>query len=285
MTTALPLPPITPPTPLSYFAALVASDDGLPLLEAAIACGQDEDAGLDPQSVLADVDALARRLQRRLPADAPPLQRLRLLNHFFFGELGFAGNVNHYDDPRNSDLRHVLASRRGIPISLALIYVEVASQVGLKAQGVSFPGHFLVKVRLPRGEVIIDPFSGQSLSREALDERLLPYRRERGLVGEFEAPLGLFLRAATARETLARFLRNVKSLHRRRGDWPRLLAVQERLVLVLPDVAEERRDRGLARAELGLRADAADDLRAYLDDAPDADDAPAVRAKLDALGA
>jgi regulator of sirC expression with transglutaminase-like and TPR domain len=77
----------------------------------------------------------------------------------------------------------VLARRRGIPITLAVLYIEVATQVGLQAQGMSFPGHFLVKLHMPRGEVMIDPFTGQSLSREDLDERLLPYRRQRGLVG------------------------------------------------------------------------------------------------------
>jgi hypothetical protein len=110
------------------------------------------------------------------PADAPPLQRLRLLNRYFFQELGFAGNVNDYYDPRNSYLPDVLRTRRGIPITLALLYVELATQAGLQAAGVSFPGHFLVKLRMPRGEVVIDPFSGQSLSREDLDERLMPYR-------------------------------------------------------------------------------------------------------------
>lgn len=268
------------PTALEYFAALVADDASFSLLEAAAAVAQDEYPQLDTQQVLSEVDQIADRLNRRIPADAAPLQRLRLLNRYFFHELGFAGNVNDYYDARNSYLPEVLRTRRGIPITLAMVYVEIASQVGLAASGVSFPGHFLVKLRMPRGEVIIDPFSGHSLSREELDERLLPYRRQRGLVGEFEAPLGLFLQAAPAREVIARLLRNLKEIHRSAEDWSRMLAVQERLVILLPTVWEERRDRALVLAELGRRRDAARDLGEYLQHRPDAEDAPALRTRL-----
>ena len=265
---------------LDYFAALVAEDDGFALLEAAVAVAQDEYPGLDPQSVLADIDRFGARLRERLPADASPLHRLRTLNRFFFGELGFAGNVNDYYDRRNSYVCDVIASRRGIPITLALLYCELASQAGLTARGVSFPGHFLVKLRMPQGEVVIDPFSGRSLSREDLDERLAPYRQRHGLVGDFETPLGLFLQAAPARDVLARLLRDLKEIHRSAEDWARLLAVQQRLVLLLPQCAEERRDRGLVWAELGRPGDAVADLQAYIDRLPDADDAAAIRERL-----
>lgn len=268
------------PTALEYFASLVADDASFALLEAAVAVAQDEYPGLDPQAVLAQVDALADKLRRRLPADVAPMQKLRLLNRYFFVELGFAGNVNDYYDRRNSYLPDVLASRRGIPITLALLYVEVATQLGLPAAGVGFPGHFLVKLKLPKGEVVIDPFSGQSLSREELDERLAPFRRQRGLVGEFDAPLGLFLQALPPRDTIARLLRNLKEIHRSARDHLRLAAVQDRLVILLPDQWEERRDRALARAALGDRRAAADDLALYLEHRPDADDAAPLREQL-----
>jgi len=268
------------PTALQYFAALVADDASFPVLEVAVAVAQDDDPSLDAQGVLAHVDALADRLKKRIPADAAPLQRLRLVNQYFFEELGFAGNVNDYYDCRNSYLPEVLKTRRGIPITLALLYIEVASQVGLRASGISFPGHFLVKLQLPRGEVIIDPFTGHSLSREQLDERLLPYRRQRGLVGEFEAPLGLFLQPAPPRDVIARLLHNLKEIHRSAGDLPRLLAVQERLVILLPQAWEERRDRGLAFAELGQLQPAVDDLTVYLAQCPAAADAAVLQQRL-----
>lgn len=272
------------PSALDHFAMLVADDASLSLVEAAASIAQDEHPQLDLQAVLAEIDALAARLKRRLAADVVPLQRLRVLNRFFFHELGFAGNVNYYHDPRNSYLHEVLRSRRGIPITLAVLYIELAQQVGLEAQGVSFPGHFLIKLRLKQGqrqgEVLIDPFTGHSLSRDELDDMLQPYRRSHGLVGEDELPLGLFLQSATGREVLARMLRNLKQIHQGDEAWPQLLAVQRRLVVLLPDDWEERRDRGLAYAELGCTGEAGDDLAAYLEHRPAADDARALAERL-----
>ena len=268
------------PTALDYFAALVADDASLPLLEAAVAVAQDEQPGLDVQGVLAQVDELAERLRRRLPADAAPIQRLRQLNTFFFHELGFAGNVNDYHDRRNSLLPEVLRTRRGVPITLAILYIELAQQVGLPARGVSFPGHLLVKLKLPRGEVVIDPFSGHSLSREDLEERLQPLRRRHGLAAEEELPLALFLQATSPRDMLARLLRQLKEIHHGARDWPRLAAVQQRLVLLLPREWDERRDFALALAQLGRHGQAADELEAYLEHRPQAQDAPALRREL-----
>lgn len=270
-------------SPLDYFSTLVAEDQGFALLEAAISVGQDEEPDLDVQAVLADVDRLANRLRAQLSPDLSPLRRLRLLNRFFFNELGFAGNLNDYYDPRNSLVHAVLASRRGIPITLALLYIELANEAGLTARGVSFPGHFLIKLRLPQGEVVIDPFTGRSLSREDLEERLQPFRQRQGLGDEAETPLGLFLQPAPARDILARLLHNLKEIHRSQEDWPRLLAVQQRLVRLLPDVPSERRDRGLVQAALGHDRAAAEDLAAYLQADPGAADAAAVRARLQEL--
>lgn len=268
------------PTLLDYFANLVADDAQFSQLEAAIAIAHDEEPSLDVQSVLSQIDMLAARLKQRIAADTGTMQRLRYLNRYFFQELGFAGNVNDYYDTHNSYLHCVLATRRGIPITLALLFIEIAQQIGLDARPVSFPGHFLVKLKMPQGEVIIDPFSGQSLSREDLDERLAPYRRRQGLVGEFEAPLGLFLQAAGGRDVLARLLRNLKEIHRSAERWPVLLGVQQRLVVLLPEAWDERRDRALVLAELGHDRAAADDLQAYLDHRANADDAPALRDRL-----
>lgn len=268
--------PTAAPSAIEHFAALVADDASFPLTEAAVSIAHDEHPRLDVQAVLSEIDAMAQRLRERIPADAVPVQKLRFLNRYFFQELGFAGNVNDYYASANSYLHELLRTRRGIPISLAVLYIELAQQIGLTARGVAFPGHFLIKVRMPQGEVILDPFSGQSLSRDELEERLVPYKRRQGLLGEFDMPLGLFLQSASPREVVARMLRNLKEIHRAAEDWGRLLAVQQRLVILLPRDWDERRDRGLTHAELGAWDAAADDLDAYVAHSPQADDRRAI---------
>lgn len=264
------------PTPLEYFGSLVGSDEHFPLLEAAASLAQDEYPEFDVQQVLDEVDLLLARLKRRLPEDAPALHKLRMLNQFFFRDLSFGGNVNDYCDPDNSYLNVVLRTRRGIQISLAVLWVELAQGLGLHARGVCFPGHFMVKVNLPKGQVVIDPFTGQSLSREELSERLEPYKLRSGLTGEFEVPLGLYLQSAPPRDIIARMLRNLKEIHRAQEDWQRLIAVQDRLIILLPEAWGEWRDRGLAHAQQGHTALAVQDLETYLENAQDALDIDAI---------
>ena len=255
---------LTVPTPLDYFASLVQSDADFPLLEAAASLAQDDYPDLDVQQVLGSVDQLLARLKRRFAADAPPLQKLRALNQFFYRDLNFAGNLNHYYDPDNSYINAILQTRRAIPITLAVVWLELAQGVGLAARGIGFPGHFMVKVNLPNGQVVIDPVDGQSLSREELSERLEPFRRRSGLVDEFEVPLGLYLQVAPPRDIIARMLRNLKEIHTSQEDWSRLIAVQSRLIVLVPQTWSEYRDRGLAHAELGQLDMALADLDTYL---------------------
>ena len=271
------------PTSLEYFAALVQSDEHFPLLEAAASLAQDEYIDLDVQQLLGDMDQLLARIQRRMPADAPALQRLRTLNQFFFSDLGFASNVNNYYDPENSYLNAVLRTRLGIPISLAVLWMELAQGLGLHVRGIAFPGHFMVKVLLPKGQVVMDPVSGQSLSREELSERLEPYKRQSGLVDDYDVPLGLYLQAATPRDIIARMLRNLKEVHRTQEDWQRLISVQDRLIVLLPQAWGEWRDRGLAHAERGNVAQAVTDLQTYLAHAEDGLDVDAIAERLAAL--
>ena len=252
------------PTPLDYFAALVQSDAEFPLLEAAISLAQDDYPDLDVQQVLGSVDQLLARLKRRVPADAAPLQKLRVLNQFFYRDLSFAGNVNHYYDPDNSYISVILQTRRAIPITLAVVWLELAQGLGLAARGIGFPGHFMLKVNLPNGQVVIDPMDGQSLSREELAERLTPFRLRSGQVDEFEVPLGLYLQVAPPRDIIARMLHNLKEIHTSQEDWMRLIAVQDRLIVLLPQTWSEYRDRGLAHAELGQFDPALADLDTYL---------------------
>lgn len=268
---------------LDYFASLVQQDDSIPLFEAALAIAQAADPQLDLAAPQAEIDILAAKLQHRLASDAPQIQKLRMLNHFFYQELGFAGNVNDYYAPDNSYLHRVITTRRGIPISLAVVYMELAQQIGLHVKGISFPGHFLMKLSVQSGDIILDPFNGVSLSREELEERLEPYLAQDDHTANIM--LATYLQPAQPREILVRMLRNLKMLFMEHEYWDRVLGIQERLVILLPDEITERRDRGLAYAQLECPQAALLDLEAYLARRPYAADASALRGKLPELRA
>jgi regulator of sirC expression with transglutaminase-like and TPR domain len=271
------------PTPLDYFASLVQSDDNFALFEAAVSLAQDEYPELDVQSVLAEVDALLERIRRRLPADAGQLQKLRGLNQFFFRDLNFGGNHNNFYDPENSFIPVLLRTRRGIPISLAILWMELAQGLNLSVSGIGFPGHFMLKINLPMGQAVIDPLNGQSLSREELSERLEPFRQRHEPGEDMDTPLGLYLQSTPPRDIIARMLHNLKEIYRTQEDWPRMLAVQERLVVLLPESWPEYRDRGLAHAEMGNTEQALADLECYLVHTDDLIDVNAISDRVDEL--
>jgi regulator of sirC expression with transglutaminase-like and TPR domain len=269
---------ITTTRVLEYFSTLVAEDDGLPLTEAALALAQDAYPDVDLQATLAEIDALVVRLKRRFAPEAGVVQKLHLLNRFFFRELGFSGNLNDYNDPDNSHLNVVLRKRRGIPISLGVLYLEMGEQIGLQVRGVSFPGHFLLRVTTPGGEVMLDPVTGNALSESRMVEMLEPYvSREREAI---PGTLRALLQPASSREIIARMLRNLKAVYLQTERWQRLLAVQQRLVILLPENIEEVRDRGLAYARLDYLRPALEDLAHYLEERADAEDATVVEAEL-----
>ena len=281
---------LSPPTPLGYFASLVQSDEQFPLLEAAASLAQDEEPTLDVQQVLDDVARLVKRVRARMPEAADDLTRLANLTQVFYKDLGFGMNANDYYAPENSYIFDVLRTRRGIPISLAVIWLELAQALDLQAQGISFPGHFLVKVALEGGLVVLDPLTGESLGLDSLSERLSPYRAPEDQfaapdLDEGETPLGLYLQACPPRDMLARMLRNLKEIFRAQEDWPRMLQVLDRLVILLPEVWPERRDRGLVHAELGHVHEALQDLRQYLEAVPAAPDTAALRNRVSELSA
>jgi regulator of sirC expression with transglutaminase-like and TPR domain len=270
-------------TPLSYFKSLVGTEAQFPLLEAAASIAQDEEPQLDIQEVLATCDALLVRLKRRVKAEADPMRKLSVLNQFFYTDLGFSGNANNFYAPENSYVNEVLQTRRGIPISIAVIWLELAQALDLQAEGISFPGHFLVKVTLPEGLVVLDPLTGDSLGLDNLAERLAPFRQHLGDASDMEAPLGLYLQPAPPRDILTRMLRNLKEIFNSQEDWQRLIKVQDRLLVLHPDALAEKRDRGLALIELGQNKAARDDLLQYVLAQPDASDVPEIQRRLASL--
>jgi regulator of sirC expression with transglutaminase-like and TPR domain len=278
------------PSPLDYFASLVQSDVDFPVLEAAASLAQDEEPTLDVQQVLDDVARLLKRITARVPNEADDLTRLAILTQVFYKEMGFGVNANDYYAPDNSYLNEVLRTRRGLPISLAVIWLELAQGLGLRAQGVSFPGHFLVKVTLQGGLVVLDPLTGESLGIDNLAERLRPYRSDEDNavpsaadLDDGETPMGLYLQPCPPRDLLGRMLRNLKEIFRAQEDWSRMLSVLDRLVVLLPAIWSERRDRGLVLAELGRNQEALQDLQMYLQAEPSAPDHEALKNRISEL--
>lgn len=264
---------------LTRFRDAVAAERlRIDLTEAALLCAQDAYPDLDIAAEKLAIRRLGETLARRLPSDFSITHRLIALNNYLFKELGFTGNSAEYYDPRNSFLNDVVARRTGIPITLAILYLELGSQIGLKLAGVSFPGHFLVKARVSGGELVLDPFAGgRSVSEDELRERLKPFA---GVAGAKSLPIEEFLAAATPRQVLARLLRNLKAIHLEAAELERALAVMNRLVILLPDVAEERRDRGRLYARMDCARAAVEDLGHYAASRPDAADAGSVAAEL-----
>jgi regulator of sirC expression with transglutaminase-like and TPR domain len=266
-----------PTQQLDYFTSLVAEDEHFPLTEAAVAVAQHAYPDLDVQGVLDQIDQWGNKLKQRITPDTPPIQRLQLLKHFFYNELGFGPNQNDFYAPENSYLHQIIENRRGIPISLAILMMELGQQIGLNIRGVSFPNHFMMRISLQQGEIIMDPLNGESLSKNQLQEMLDPYLDAKGYRGELSLPLNVFLRASSSREILSRFMRNLKMIYSEDERWERLLGIQERLVILLPDSTEEVRDRGLIFAQLEYVRPAIADLHRYLSEMPGAEDAADIR--------
>ena len=223
---------------------------------------------LDVRPYLNQLDALGRDARLRLSGSSTPKLRVLALNQFLFDELQFSGNTRNYQDPRNCFLNEVLERRTGIPISLGVVYMEVARRAGLDIQGVNFPGHFLLRCSGGEsygeaGDLIIDAFHGGAILSEDACRVLL--RRHEG----DDAGLRRHLAAhATKRQILARMLVNLKQLYVQMNSFPQARAVTELLLAIDPTATHELRDRGLIAYHLNDFSSALRDLQAYLTLAP-----------------
>jgi regulator of sirC expression with transglutaminase-like and TPR domain len=256
---------------LSRFVA----QDPIDLARASLAIAREEYPELDEGHYLRALDDLAQSVQRGLPSGASPERRVGRLNSYLFHDLGFSGNRIDYYDPRNSFLNEVLDRRTGIPLTLCIVFMEVGRRCGLRVEGVGFPGHFLCKVHLEGGELVVDPFHrGQLLGLEEIKRRLA------AAVGDqvkFDARV---LRAARPREILIRMLQNLRSVYQERNDMPRALSAVDRLLLLAPENIRGLRERAQLCERLGGPAAAAADLEKVLELQPGAPDAAALRARV-----
>lgn len=259
--------------------AVDRGEDKLDLGRAALAIALIDYPGLDMASYLSRIDRLAVEAARQRTDAADADGVLAAVNQVLFGVHNFRGNRDDYYDPRNSFLNDVLDRKLGIPITLAILYMEVAQRLGLALEGVGFPGHFLVRHARKGGEeTILDPFH-QGALRSADDLRRLLADSYGGMV-----PLrDEFLQAVSKKDILKRMLGNLRAIYLRTQNWVKLLAVLDQAIILDPGTAEAYRERGSVYRELDLFEQARGDFETYLRLAPQARDAAAIRDHLVAL--
>jgi regulator of sirC expression with transglutaminase-like and TPR domain len=256
---------------LEAFASEIHKPEaGIDLARAALVMGRFEYPELDVSGYLDRFDKLADAAGRAVQsAEMPALT----LAQFLFDELGFSGNAGDYADPRNSFMNEVLERRLGIPISLSVLYIEIARRVDIQAQGVGLPGHFIVRVTMQDGNVIyLDPFhGGPLLSEEDCRNRVsditggtLPFHES-------------FLNPVQSRYILTRMLNNLKNFYASANDFTRAAKVIERLLVMNPDDVTEMRNLGVLYGQLGKRRQAVELLEYYLNAWPNAQDAKVIR--------
>ena len=251
-------------------------DDKIDIAEAALVLASEEYAEIDVGAYLQRFDVLAAQAKAFVGDARTAAERIERLNGFLFVEQGFTGDRDDYYDPRNSYLNDVLDRRKGIPISLSMVYCELAQRLALPVYGVSFPGHFLAR-HLGEPDVIIDPYFGKVISPEECARRL------EGIYGdeaEFDERL---LEPAGPREILGRMLNNLKQIYVEQNDFLRALRCADRIVVLQPDSPRELRDGGILYQRLECFGAALRDLERFLDLAPEDDTATTVREALPEL--
>lgn len=260
---------MTTPRSLAEQLADAADRPGPDLAAPAFLIARLEYPRLEPGPYLDRLDSMGEAALHRIATDpghdAPLEARVDALNRYLFNELGFAGNREQYEDPRNSCLNEVLDRRTGIPISLCLVYIEVARRAGLRAEGVNFPGHFLVRALQdlhtddPDAGLIVDPFHSGAILNEH-DCRMLLNRH----MGEDAAWEPALLARATRRQILVRMLVNLKRLYVRWRSFPQARLVTDLLIALTPSAVSELRDRGLLAYHMNDFPAALRDLEDYL---------------------
>lgn len=259
--------------PLQAFAELLRRNDAeIPLDRAALLFAAVEYDGLDVDAYLGRLNAMASGLRGRVSSQHSPGRAVAAMNSYLFDEQGFGGNALSYYDPRNSYLNEVLDRRLGIPISLSVLYLELARRVGFPLEGVGMPGHFLLRYPDPTQPILVDAFNqGAIVTEEACRQRL------RGLFGD-ELPLTTeMLEPVGTRAILFRMLNNLKGIYAQHEDLARAARTVDLMLLVEPSAVGEYRDRGLLRFRAADLRGARSDLERYLEVRSDAPDAARIR--------
>ena len=264
------------------FQALAADPDGAAsLAEGALIVAAEVRPEVDIATGIEQVEETAERARPLVEAATSPSAAVAALNHALFELDRFRGNQERYDDPRNSYFDEVLTRRRGIPITLSVLYVDVARRLGLEAYGVGFPGHFLSKVLgvsdLPEREIIVDPFFGRILSLSDCADRV------RSAAGEHVNLDAQWLQPVSSVDIYVRMLNNLKLLYLRQGDGLGALGCFDRILILAPEAAFEYRDRGMLLERMECINAAVDDYARFLELAPNDESSHPIRLRRNAL--
>lgn len=258
------------------------ADAAIPLFACALLIALDEYPTLDVARCDAALQSHATHLQVEVSAIEHAPLKMQAINRHLFEEAGYAGNHDTYYDPRNSYLNAVIERRLGNPIMLAVVQMEVARRLGVSLDGISFPGHFLVRLPVGNGMLVMDPFDGgRPLAIDELRSRVSPHM-DGGPPND--DTLARLLRPATPRMMLMRMLRNLHGTYAEAEDWMRAVRCADRLLALSPGAPDALRDRGLGYLALGHVTGAREDLGHYVVRYPDAADVDAVRAQLVQVG-
>jgi len=239
-------------------------DEKINLAEAALVIAATEYAELTPEPWLTILDRLAEHVEA--DPGSSPLGNIEALNRMMFEQEKFSGNDEEYDDPRNSFLNDVLERKKGIPITLSLVYMEVARRRRLPVVGVGFPGHFLVKCLGTAGDILIDPYHRGAILTTADCAELL--KTHFGAQSELKTE---YLLPASNKQILSRMLNNLKGSYFRQANYPKVLTMIELALTINEDPLPDLRDRGMVYFAMARYADAVADLKTYLTRAPSGD--------------
>jgi len=261
-----------------FRAAVDRPEEAVDLGYAALTIGLSVNPHLDIPAYLQRIDQLAREVAERRDPAGDVYHSLAALNHVLFRQHGFDGNRDDYYDPRNSFLSEVLDRKIGIPITLCVLYMEVARRISVPVDGIGFPGHFLVKCSAGEEAIFIDPFHrGEVKITEDLGQML------EKLYGRKVALRPQFLEAAGKKQISKRMLVNLKAIYLRNNSVGEALSIFDHLIILDPAGAEEIRDRGSLYLHMGCFRQAREDFDAYLRLAPNAHDAEMVREQIASL--
>ena len=255
-----------------FYQEINQADAQINLALAALYIAQEQFPELEPQAYLNALDTMAAAVQDRLPQPRYPLKVIQTINQYLFEDLGFIGNQKNYYDPDNSYLNQVIERRTGIPITLSMIYLEIAKRIDFPMVGIGMPGHFLIRPDFEDAGIYVDAFNqGEVLFPEDCEARLSQiYHQPVQLRAEFLAPV-------SSRQILVRTLTNLKIIYMNLEQFEKAVTIIELILFLLPNTITEKRDRGILYYQLNRWTEARQYLQDYLQQFPTAQDASVIR--------